>query len=341
MQRHHRRESRLTSAEYLERHSITYYLRDVTTLLLRCRDERPLEFISDYFNEVLNGTHVLLRDYSFVSRCAHDRWAFVQSIREALADLDQELPASASVLTQLLRLVCPDFPLDVATDACRLCGDEQASHPLGRLLHTTCVRICFADFLRRAADVFRSCDPHGRNRVERSVVGLALRNSAQSLGSSSESCPPPGIFDELVSSPGGDVTLSEVLRLVVHSDHMRSLLQMPRSEEDGGAGGSTTLVASPPARDAANSPGTMCAAACAAATAAAGGLRRGAGGRAARERLQEAATAAAAVAAAGQAKAAAGRNRPSSSGPRRRGAGNSFAAASKLIQSAAPPSTPR
>ena len=35
---------------------------------------------------------------------AHDRWAFVQAIREALADLDQDKPVSASVLTPLLRL---------------------------------------------------------------------------------------------------------------------------------------------------------------------------------------------------------------------------------------------
>ena len=45
----------------------------LTALLLRARDDRPLEFIADYFSEVLNGTHVLLREYSFVSRCARDR----------------------------------------------------------------------------------------------------------------------------------------------------------------------------------------------------------------------------------------------------------------------------
>ena len=110
-------------------------MRDVISLLLRAKDDRPLEFIADYFSEVLNGTHVLLREYGFVSKCARDRWAFVQSVREALADLDQDEPTSAAVLTQLLRLVCPDFPIELSTEACRLCGDEAGDHPLGKLLH--------------------------------------------------------------------------------------------------------------------------------------------------------------------------------------------------------------
>ena len=91
-----RPDSSLSAAEYLERHQITFYLRDVISLLLRAKDDRPLEFIADYFSEVLNGTHVLLREYGFVWQMrARDRWAFVQSVREALADLDQDEPTSA------------------------------------------------------------------------------------------------------------------------------------------------------------------------------------------------------------------------------------------------------
>ena len=56
-----RPDAQLSSAEYLERHQIAFYLRDVISLLLRAKDDRPLEFIADYFSEVLNGTHVLLR----------------------------------------------------------------------------------------------------------------------------------------------------------------------------------------------------------------------------------------------------------------------------------------
>ena len=51
----------------------------------------------------------------------------MQSAREALADLDQDQLVSAVAMTQLLRLVCSDFPLEVAEEACRLCGSSQGT----------------------------------------------------------------------------------------------------------------------------------------------------------------------------------------------------------------------
>jgi hypothetical protein len=266
---------------------------------------------------VLNGTHVLLREFSYVNRCARDRLAFVQSVREAFADLDQEQPASASVLLQLLRLVCQDFPLDIATDACRLCGNEVGSHPLRKLLHATCVRICFADFLRRVAAVFESCDEHQTGRVQRPVVGLALRTATLALAGA-ESCPPVEIFDALVSG-SGDISLHEIEQLVTHSPPMLRLFCSAGLESDGTLAADSTLVASPPPRGGeATSPGSACAAAVSAAAAAA----------AVRERLAEAAATAACAAAAG----GGGSRRAASAGParissaaRRRGTGPSLA----------------
>jgi hypothetical protein len=279
---------------------------------------------------VLNGTHVLLREFSYVNRCARDRLAFVQSVREAFADLDQEQPASASVLLQLLRLVCQDFPLDIATDACRLCGNEVGSHPLRKLLHATCVRICFADFLRRVAAVFESCDEHQTGRVQRPVVGLALRTATLALAGA-ESCPPVEIFDALVSG-SGDISLHEIEQLVTHSPPMLRLFCSAGLESDGTLAADSTLVASPPPRGGeATSPGSACAAAVSAAAAAAavGGSNGGRrGGRTVRERLAEAAATAACAAAAG----GGGSRRAASAGParissaaRRRGTGPSLA----------------
>lgn len=211
------RNERISASEYMEKHNVAFYLRDVVSLLLRARDERPLEFIADYFTEVLNGTHVLLREFSYVNRCARDRWAFVQSAREALADLDQDQLVSAVAMTQLLRLVCSDFPLEVAEEACRLCGSSQGMHALGRLLHAACVRICFADFLRRASEVFRSCDRMHSGVVACAVFGHALRQACLALPSSAEySTPPAGLFDELIGTRG-EYDSAEILQLIVHS----------------------------------------------------------------------------------------------------------------------------
>ena len=306
-------------------------MRDVISLLLRAKDDRPLEFIADYFSEVLNGTHVLLREYGFVSKCARDRWAFVQSVREALADLDQDEPTSAAVLTQLLRLVCPDFPIELSTEACRLCGDEAGDHPLGKLLHAVVVRICFADFLARVCTVFRDCDTRGTGRVERTTVGLALRQAAIALAAT-ESCPPAEIFDELIGA-AGDIRLIEVEQLLVHSSHMRTMLATPPAA----AGPNGTLVASPPPRDqnSASSPGSAYAAAAAAHAAAVGG-RRGGARAATRERLAEAAAAAAACAAAGEARAGTRRASSAKTGSRRQSGATRLSSASRsMLQQAA------
>lgn len=228
----------LSPEQYLEKHHVAYYLRDVVDLLLRARDERPLDFIADYFTEVLHGTHVLMREFSYVNRSSRDRWAFVASAREALADLDQHAPTTASALTQLLRLVCPDFPVEIVTDACRLCGDGLAAHPLERLLHATCVRLCFSDLLqRRVVEAFASCESQGVGLVERSAVGLALQRS--SALSAAEERRPFGLFDELVTS-SGTVSLDELQQELVHAPPMFALFsQQP---------GSGTLVTSPPPR---------------------------------------------------------------------------------------------
>ena len=53
----------------------------MVTLLLRLRPAAPLDFIANYFAEVLNGTHVLLRDFAYISACPHNRWSFVLVIQ--------------------------------------------------------------------------------------------------------------------------------------------------------------------------------------------------------------------------------------------------------------------
>ena len=71
--------------EYLDAHYVPFYLNDVTTLLLRIRPAAPLDFIASYFSEVLNGTHVLLREFAYVSACPHNRWSFVRVVQESFA----------------------------------------------------------------------------------------------------------------------------------------------------------------------------------------------------------------------------------------------------------------
>jgi hypothetical protein len=207
----------LSPEEYLEKHNVKHYLHDVVRLLLRARDERPLEFLADYFEEVLNGSDVLLREFSYVSSCARTRWAFVASAREALADLDQSTRVSARSLMQLLQLVCPDFPLGVAADACRLCGDEGGTHPLDRALHALSVRVCYPDLLRELVETFHGLSAKYANRVQTGKVADALADAVAGLALER---PPDSLLDELRASSAADISLAELEQLVVHSSPM-------------------------------------------------------------------------------------------------------------------------
>jgi len=70
------------------------------------------------------------------------------------------------ICLQLLRLFCPDFPLELVTDACKLCGDGDGAYPTDELLLAWRARFYYAEFLQRTAEVFETCDTRAQ------VLGL-------------------------------------------------------------------------------------------------------------------------------------------------------------------------
>lgn len=52
---------------YTDRYHIHVYLQDAVRMVLEARDDRPLHAIARYFQGVLQGNHVLLREYVFVN----------------------------------------------------------------------------------------------------------------------------------------------------------------------------------------------------------------------------------------------------------------------------------
>jgi len=219
--------SELSSEEYIERHNIHVYLRDVVQLLLKARDERPLEFISEYFNTVLNGTHVLLREYSYVNSCARNRWDFIKSVWEAFAELPAELEVTPVEMTELIQLLCPDFPFELVSHAALLCGDR-AQHAFGVLMHAFCVRFYFAEFLERTAEVFCTCDTRACGQVNRNVLCLTLRQMMHSAAAHKFSCPPPSVFDQVLqvepNSHRSEIRLLEMQSELIVAPAMRESL---------------------------------------------------------------------------------------------------------------------
>jgi hypothetical protein len=96
---------KLTAQQYIVAHHIDVYLRDVVHLLLQSRNDRPLEFIADYFGKVLDGTHVLLREFAYVNRRAPPRAGRERAARARENDGSSQLCARAQLPAQPLGLL--------------------------------------------------------------------------------------------------------------------------------------------------------------------------------------------------------------------------------------------
>ena len=103
---------------YLKKHHIMTYIEDVVTFLLERKDEdsktRPLELLAEYFKSIKNGTHVLFREYSFISSTPHNRASFVKLFWHSYSEVAVrgEMMQLVEFLS-LLRLLCYDFPAEI------------------------------------------------------------------------------------------------------------------------------------------------------------------------------------------------------------------------------------
>eukprot|EP00756_Hemistasia_phaeocysticola_P043688 Hpha_TRINITY_DN17268_c0_g1::TRINITY_DN17268_c0_g1_i1::g.17941::m.17941 len=107
---------RLSAEDYVARFNVGCYLSDVVHQLLETRDERPLEFIAEYFIAVTRGTHVLQRSHAFLTATLHNRRAFAGLLQlVAASSMSRLIPRplgglECGEMLQLVQLLCPDFP---------------------------------------------------------------------------------------------------------------------------------------------------------------------------------------------------------------------------------------
>ena len=73
--------------EYLERHGVTPYLKDMMTLLLENRPENPVEFMREYFGNVVHGSTPLIRAYRYVRLGRTTQPAFMDNLVAAYTSL--------------------------------------------------------------------------------------------------------------------------------------------------------------------------------------------------------------------------------------------------------------
>lgn len=127
---------------YLKKHHILAYIEDAVTFLLERREEdpktRPYELLAEYFESIKKGTHVLYRDYSFISLSPYSRASFIRLFWHSFVEV-AERGNSMKVMEylSLVRLLCHNFPEDLVKRVARVIFSYDAMENL----------VCFSDFL--------------------------------------------------------------------------------------------------------------------------------------------------------------------------------------------------
>ena len=101
---------------YLKKHHVLTYVEDAILLLLGCKDAdsktKPFELLTDYFKSVQNGSHIVFREFNFISATPHNRKSFIATFWQTYSGVSEcREPMRIIELHSLLRLLCADFPL--------------------------------------------------------------------------------------------------------------------------------------------------------------------------------------------------------------------------------------
>ena len=107
----------LPTQDYLDFVGVDHYFRDVVSQLLKCRSDKPLEYMHNFFLTVKGMEHTAHREFAFVRSTAHNRHAFILTCERAFGhfhDTDSTLSQRcrpSRVSSKSTPPPCPPAPL--------------------------------------------------------------------------------------------------------------------------------------------------------------------------------------------------------------------------------------
>ena len=134
---------------YLKKHHLMTYIEDAVTFLLERKDEdtktAPYKLLAEYFESIKKGTHVLYREYSFISLTPHSRASFIRLFWYSFSEVaDRGDSMRVMEYLSLLRLLCHDFPSTLVQRVARVVFSYDALENL----------MAFPDFIYAFQTVF-------------------------------------------------------------------------------------------------------------------------------------------------------------------------------------------
>ncbi len=181
---------------YLKKHHIMKYIEDVVSFLLERKDEdpktRPIEVLAEYFKSIKNGTHILFREYSFISSTPHNRASFIKLFWHSYTEVavKGEMMPLAEFLS-LLRLLCYDFPVEIVQKVgevlfCHNTMENLVSFP--DFLYTFQVVFYYEIFLSQCQSI---CSDLEKGQTPLSLLGSTVVVSIPSFAGQTESASRP------------------------------------------------------------------------------------------------------------------------------------------------------
>lgn len=154
----------LDPEHYLKKHHVFTYIEDAVHFLLERKDEdpktKPFELLAEYFRSVKDGTHILFREYAFVSKTPHNCASFVKAFWQSYTEVaSRGGPMKIMEYLSLLRLLCYDFPTEVVQKVAQAVFSHDAMENVisfPDFLYTFQVLFCYKDFLNHCEGLFSS-----------------------------------------------------------------------------------------------------------------------------------------------------------------------------------------
>jgi len=182
---------------YLKKYHVMTYVEDAISFLLERKDEdpktKPFELLAEYFKSVRDGTHVLFREYAFISVTPHNCASFVKAFWQSYAEVASRggLMKVMEYLS-LLRLLCYDFPAEMVQKVAQVVFSHSAlqnviSFP--DFMYTFQVLFCYKDFLNHCERLFSSISkgqPHHLSLGSTVVVSIPSFAEQDSTSNRSE-----------------------------------------------------------------------------------------------------------------------------------------------------------
>jgi len=189
----------LTPDQFIKRYHIHVYIQDAIRQILDNRDDKPLEGLLNYFNSVLVGDHVLLREFEFVNATPRNRLAFVRMTVEAYQNTSEDKLMTCNDHFQLVSLLCPDFPTQHHDDATKLLreasGNTQNLFPYKKIAAYWQILFVFSEFIAQVKDQF----PPSTLQLDRNSLMWSIKSIINSKHWDF-SCPSVSLMDSIVSS---------------------------------------------------------------------------------------------------------------------------------------------